>query len=593
VIVIELFFDAPKAGDEELAAAMRAAGNVLTPVEAQGPREFDPVPGVAQTFDAFVRPTAAIRAAAAGEGLVNLTTDRDTVVRGLPLLLRAGTEEIPALALAAVARFTRRPAVIDGPPRGGSVQAAGRAIPVGATDSMLINFLGPPLSADQTGSFPMIPLVDVLRGTFDRSLVKDKIVLLGFTIRGVDEHPTPTTVGTRMWGVEILANAVETILQQRFLVPLRPAVTLALVVALAVVATGLAAAWRPLPALVVVLALLGLYVVGTVVAFDGGIIVSLVYPPTALLAAFGLTLVYRAVFEQREQRMIRDAMARYLSPAVSRWVLEEPSRLNMSGETREMTVLFSDLRNFTTVTYELPPPTLVSLLNEYRTAMAELVFRHDGVLAQFVGDAIEAFWNAPMDQPDHARRACAAALDMVDVLLTLQPTFHRRGWINLEMGIGVNTGSMVVGNMGSRQRFDYTAVGDSVNVAARLEGLTKEYGVRAVIGEATRAAAGDEFEYRFLDVVAVKGRSEPLAIWELIGHAGRLHPALAAFLPVYQRGVDLYRARRWEAAAAVFDRLATLAPHDGPSALYRRRLGEFLRTPPPADWDGVYVAVTK
>jgi adenylate cyclase len=593
VIVLELFFDAPKPGDEELTAAMRAAGNVLTPVVAQGSRDFAPEPGVAQTFDIFVRPTAAIRDASAGEGVVNLTTDRDTVIRGLPLLLRAGTEELPALALAAVARFTRRPAVVDRPSTGGTVHAAGRAIPVGATDSMLINFLGSPVSAGQPGPFPIIPLVDVLHGTFDRQLVADKIVVVGFTIRGVDEHPTPTTAGTRMWGAEILANAVETILQQRFLVPLRPALTHALIVGLAMGAAGLAGVWRPLPALLVVVASLALYLVAAVVAFDSGVVVSLVYPPMALLGAFGLTLVYRAVFEQREQRMIQDAMARYLSPAVSRWVLEEPKRLNLSGETREMTVLFSDLRNFTTVTYQLPPAALVSLLNEYRTSMTEVVFKHDGVLAQYAGDAIEAFWNAPMDQVDHAQRACAAALDMVEMLIELQPAFHRRGWIDLEMGIAINTGAMIVGNMGSRQRVEYTAVGDSVNVAARLERLTKEYGVRVVVGAATRAAAGNQFEYRFLDLVAVKGRSEPLAVWELAGYTGRLHPALAEFLPIYQRGIDLYRTRRWHAAAEVFERLATLAPYDGPSALYRRRLHEFLRTPPPADWDGVYVAELK
>jgi adenylate cyclase len=593
VIAFAVFFDAPKPEDVDLATVMRRAGTVVVPVLAQGPRGFDPRPGVAQEFDAFIGAAPLIRVAAVAEGAANITTGRDSVVRGLPLLLQAGDESVPSLALTIVARHARRPAVLDAPAAPGVVFGAGRAIPLAERDTMLINFLGPPSGPRGRDPFRIISFVDVLEGRFDPALVRDRIVLIGPTIRGVDEHATPTTRDTRMWGVEILANAVETILHQRYLVPVPRGVAVALIVLLALVGTALAAAWRPLLAGAGVLVVLALYVMLAAALFEAGHLLDLVFPPAALLVAFGVALGYRVVFDEAEQRVLQDAMARYLSPTVSRWVLEDFDRLRLSGELREMTVLFSDLRRFTTLAHELPPEVVVSLLNVYRTEMTERVFAEDGVLAQYAGDAIEAFWNAPMDQPDHAARACAAALGMSAALERLQPEFARRGWRDLDMAVGINTGPMVVGNMGSRARLAYTAVGDAVNVAARLEGLSKEYGARVVVGEATRAAAERAFEYRFLDVVAVVGRDTPLTVYELLGRAGSLTPPATHRLARYHEGITWYRGRRWREAAALFDELAASAPGDGPVEVYRRRSHELLAHPPPPDWDGVYVARTK
>ena len=530
VAVFDLFFDAIRPEDAQVAAAMRRAGNVIMPVEAQSPKSLDPRPGLAQEFEDFVRPPAVISAAAAAEGFVNVTTDRDTVVRSLPLLLRAGDEELPALALTAVARHVRWTTVIDAPPVPGSVYGAGRTIPVGASDTMLINYLGPPTSPARGGVFTFISFVDVATGTFDRSLVKDKIVLIGLTIRGQDEFATPTTSETRMWGVEVLGNAIETILSQRFLVPVSPAATVGAIFVMALLAALLVAGARPVVAAVSMLGVLGLYLVTAGVLFESGVVLNLVYPPAALLLGFMVTLVYRVIFEQAKQREILGVMARYLSPAVSRWLLDDPERLNLVGESREMTVLFCDLRGFTTLSQTFPPKELVALLNEFMTAMTDVVFSHYGVLDKYIGDGIMAFWGAPMDQPDHAHRACATALDMIETLRGLQADWERRGVPQLEVGVGINTGPMVVGNMGSRKRLAYTVLGDAVNVASRLEGLSKEYGVRVVIGEATRAAAGDAFEYRFLDVVTVAGRSEPLAVYELVSRAGQRAPVNASLL---------------------------------------------------------------
>ncbi|MGH7368414.1 MAG: CHASE2 domain-containing protein [Candidatus Rokuibacteriota bacterium] len=593
VIALAIFFDAPRPEDAALAEAMRRAGNVVVPVVAQGPKAFDPRPGVAQEFETFVRPAATVRSGAVDEGLANVTTSRDSVVRSLPLLLRAGGEELPSLALTIVARFTRRPVVLDAPAEAGLVHAAGRSVPVGEHDTMLIDFLGPPSEPGGRGPFRIISFVDVLEGRFDPALIRDRIVLLGPTIRGVDEHATPTTGDTRMWGVEILGNAVETVLYQRYLLPASPPVTVLLIGLMSLLAALVVAAWRPLPAGLAVAGGLALYGTAAALLFERGVVLDLIYPPAALLIGFAVALSSRLVLEQAEQRMVREAMGRYLSPVVSQWVLADPDRLRLSGETREMTVLFSDLRQFTTLAHALPPETLVGLLNTYRAEMADVVFRHDGVLAQYAGDAIEAFWNAPMDQADHARRACETALDMVAALERLRPRFEAGGWTQLDLGVGINTGQMVVGNMGSKDRLIYTAVGDPVNVAARLEGLSKEYGVRVVVGEATVAAAPETFAYRLLDLVAVKGRAEPLRCYEVLARAGTLAPAAQERLERYHQAIDLYRSRRWAEALRLLDAIGRETPTDGPVALYRRRARALLTNPPSEDWDGVFVAETK
>ena len=592
VVVFDIIFEAPRPDDPELAAAMQRSGNVILAVEAQDPRELGPVR--VQRFAAFGSSTPMLRAAAAAEGAVNVSTDRDAVVRRLPLLLQAGDWELPVLSLAAVARYIRRPSVIDAPPTSSQVYAASRTIPV--TDGrLLINFLGPPSNDDRAGPYSIISFVDVLNGNFDRVLVNDRIVLIGQTIRGrsTDELATPSTSEARMWGVEVQANAVETILGQHYLLNAPTWPTILCMFGLALVAAQLAALRRPLYAAAGTLGLFGCYLLTAFVAVDNGLLLNLIYPLAALLLGFAIALTYRVVSEQGEQELLRTLMSRYLSPTVGRWVLHDPDRSGLGGQTREMTVLFSDLRGFTTISDQLDPRALVGLLNEYMTAMTEVVFRHDGVLDKYIGDAIMVFWNAPMNQADHAARACATALDMVERLAELQADWRRRGVPPLELGIGVNTGPMVVGNMGSRQRLAYTVLGDTVNVASRLEGLSKEYSTRSVIGTATREAAGPGFVFRFLDLVVVVGQDEPLAVYEVVGRADAVDPERLAFLADFQRGIELYRSAPGPRCTIIFADLLARAPDDGPSALYLRRAIELAANPPPADWNGVFVATTK
>jgi len=593
VVMLDIFFDAPKPDDPDLIAAMQQMGSVIAPLEAQGPKALHPRPGVAQEFEIVVSPASAIRSAAAAEGTVNVTTDRDTVVRSLPLLLEAKGHVHPALALATVARYIRRPAVLDADATDEAVYGAGRAIPLIDNGRMLINFLGPPSSPERGGAFAILPFVDLLNGSFSPDIVRDKIVLLGLTILGVDEFATPTTAETRMWGVEVQANIVDTILGQRFLAPNSASVTNLLVCAAALIGTWLAALLRPIRAAMGLLGLLLLYLLVGGILFDRGTLLNLVYPPAALALGFAVSQVYRLLIEQAQQRTMRDIMARYLSPSVSQWVLNQPERLTLGGETRTMTAFFCDLRGFTTLSQAMEPQALVTLLNDYMSAMTEIVFRHDGVLDKYIGDEIMAFWNAPMDQSDHAARACAAALDMIQRLHELRAQWKERGSPELDLGIGINTGPMVVGNMGSRNRLAYTVLGDAVNIASRLQGATKDYGTRVLVGETTMKAAGESFMYRYLDRVQVKGRTEALTVYEVVSYRHQVDPEMEAMLKEYAKGIELYRAGQWTDAAALFDKILASHPGDGPSALYLRRSREFAATPPPSDWNGVTILKTK
>jgi adenylate cyclase len=256
-------------------------------------------------------------------------------------------------------------------------------------------------------------------------------------------------------------------------------------------------------------------------------------------------------------------------------------------------VMFADLRGFTSFSESLDPETLVHLLNEYLNIMSDIVFKYDGTIDKYMGDAIMAFWGAPQHQPDHAALACRTALEMVAALEELNARWMALGRPQLAMGIGINTGVMKVGNMGSSSRFDYTVLGDAVNLASRLEGLNKEYGTTLIVSKATLDRTGGAFHDRFLDLVAVKGKREPVEVYEILETERLPGTPVGPAVRAYVEGIELYRARDWLGAAAKFQEALRLNPDDGPSTVYLQRCEELLRDPPPVDWDGVYVMTRK
>jgi adenylate cyclase len=268
-------------------------------------------------------------------------------------------------------------------------------------------------------------------------------------------------------------------------------------------------------------------------------------------------------------------------------VSENPALLRLGGEKKELTVIFTDIRGFTSISEMLDPEALVEFLNEYLGAMTDIVFAHGGLLDKYIGDAIMALWGTPLPAPDHAASACRAALDMTARLQDLRQEWKTRGLPPLEIGVGINTGPMVVGNMGSSRRFNYTVMGDQVNLGSRLEGLNKFYGTRILLSESTRAQLGEEFLMREVDAVRVKGKRQPVVVFELLARAGD-SAELRSFVAEFEEALRAYKERRWEEAYLLFLQFAHAHPDDQPTQIYLERCRQLMASPAPADWDGVF-----
>jgi adenylate cyclase len=301
---------------------------------------------------------------------------------------------------------------------------------------------------------------------------------------------------------------------------------------------------------------------------------------------------YRNLVIEKRSRFVQRAFSTYVAPSLVQVIMKDPKRLELGGEKRTITVLFSDIRGFTTLSEKLNPEQLVTLLNRYLGPMSDIVLEEQGTLDKYIGDAIMAEYNAPVDVPDHAARACRTALRMLDTLAKLNEGFERDFGMRLDIGIGLNTGEAVVGNMGTTLRFDYTAIGDTVNLSSRLEGQNKTYGTHIIVTEDTRHAAGGEFLFRPLDSIRVKGKHQPVQIFELMNFTERASAGEQERARQFAQALELYRVGRFNEAAASFESLSQANQQDAPAALYLRRCREYVAAPP-EQWDGVYVAVSK
>lgn len=323
-----------------------------------------------------------------------------------------------------------------------------------------------------------------------------------------------------------------------------------------------------------------------------GIWLNAVYPLLTMVIVYTAVTLYRYIVEEREKRKIRGAFSFYVTPSVVNEMLKNPDKLKLGGDKKELTVLFSDIRGFTTLAEEMEPEALVNLLNEYLTEMTDIVFEFDGLLDKYIGDAVMAVWGAPLEQNDHPARACRTALKMLDRLTKMQQKWEAEGTPRLDIGIGINAGPMVVGNMGSERRFDYTVMGDSVNLASRLEGINKEYGTQVVISEFTYERVKDDFFCRELDAVRVKGRAKPAKIYELVALRSEEDPRVAIIEP-FAQGLHHYRSQEWEIAEDKFHEVLNRIPDDFAARLYLQRIAELREKPPQPGWDGVFTMTRK
>jgi adenylate cyclase len=334
--------------------------------------------------------------------------------------------------------------------------------------------------------------------------------------------------------------------------------------------------------------LLALNVEVSLLAFRASWWTDPVAPGVALGLAFVLAAAYSYATEGRQKLAIRRMFSHYMSDKVIAHLLEHPELLNLGGERRHMTLFFSDLAGFTSISERLSAEEVVGLLNDYLSRMTGIILEEEGLVDKFEGDAIMAFWGDPLPQADQALRACRAALRQQAALAELNQRFRDLGLPPLAMRIGLHTGEAVVGNLGSEKRFDYTAIGDTVNLASRLESLNKFYGTSIMASETTVAECGDAVVFRELDRVAVKGKEKPVAVYQALALKEDLGPELARLHEEFARALELYREEKFAEAALRFQEILTKYPGDAPSKVFLERCQNFQVNPPPPGWDGVF-----
>jgi adenylate cyclase len=532
--------------DGQLADAIRESGRVVLPIvfevgpDRSGPPlepSGTPFKSALQSFRHYderaqyppppakeaTPPLPALVEAAQALGHVTMLADQDGTTRWEAVVFEDRGRYYPSLAVQAVrvaSGLEPKALTLD---FGRTMNVGPMSAPLDPRDRLLINYAGP------GGTFRHLSAVDLLSGKLGPDAVRDRIVFIGATAAGTyDLRVTPTS--PIMPGVEKHANVAANILSGRFL---RRPDWVELVEVAGILCFPLLLAWllprlRPVVSLGGVLVVWGVMFAAVHLAFRGGLWLPVVYPTLALGLTFVGITVYRLLTEERQRLWTKRAFQRFVSPEVVEQIMDNPAALQFGGEVRSLTVLFTDIRDFTGYTERHQPQEVVQILGEYLTRMVDQVLKQQGTLDKFIGDAVMAIFGAPLPQPDHAERACRAALGMIRELDTLQARWAAEGREPFRMGVGINTGEMVVGNLGSEQLFDYTVVGDGVNLAARLESLNKEYKTTnpIIISESTYLAAKDVLDVRRLGEVTVKGKSRPVVIYELLGLRDAEAPAV-------------------------------------------------------------------
>ncbi|SDC05689.1 adenylate cyclase [Massilia sp. PDC64] len=559
---------------------------------------------VAYAAEGYEANLARLQAAARGAGSFTVISDDDGMVRSSSLLQRIGDGYYPSLALATAAVYLDAgaiaPVFTTADADSGAadfIRVAGtrgvRRIPVGLGLLTNVQFRGP--GGPQGGAFRYLSAADVLAGRVKREVLEGAIVLVGTTAPGLqDLRATP--VNKEYPGVEVHANVIKSILDQHYKThpDYASGIEFTQVIVVGLVLSLLLPALAPLAAVLAsasaFAAVVGLNLYAyRVLDWTTDMFICLLM----IAALFVLNLAWGWFFEHRKGRALVSRFGEYVAPELVAQMAENPEAYTMEGESRELSVMFVDVRGFTTISEGLSPKALREYINLYLTAMSEDIRgSHQGTLDKYIGDAVMAFWGAPVAFADHASRAVATSLLMQASAARLNEDFKRRGWPPLAIGIGINSGLMHVGDMGSAIRRAYTVMGDAVNLGSRLEGITKVYGVGIAVGEATRLAA-PEFVYRELDLVRVKGKNEPVAIFEPLGKPADLDPVVLDELAAWDAALARVRAQDWDGAQDAIAALHAAHPQRALYALYLERIAHWRVDPPGADWDGVTTFETK
>ena len=524
--------------------------------------------------------------------------DVDGVTRSVPMLVRLDGNYYEAMSLALARTYLGNVpigVVPETDTRGGEtygwitrIRAGNVDIPLDDSMRALVPYRG------GTRTFRYIPATDVIRGTLPTDQLTDKIVIVGTSAQGLlDIRLTP--VAEDYPGVEVHANMVSGILdggikhRPMYATALSTFIVLVLGLSLALILPRLGVLASTATAGCVLAAI----VAGNLLLWHAeGYVFNLAAPVVLVLLLYFFNIVYGFFLEARSKRLITGLFGTYVPKELVAEMSKNPGEYSMQGESRIMTVLFSDVRDFTSISEGLSADQLKDLMNTYLTAMTEVIQEKRGTIDKYIGDAIMAFWGAPLADAKHAEHGIEAALDMQRRIRELDPEFARRAWPPLHVGVGLNCGDMNVGDMGSRFRRAYTVMGDAVNLASRLEGLTKEYGVGILVSESMVAAASG-FVYREIDTVVVKGRTEGVKIYEPAGRHGEVGDSVLSDIERFHKALDLYRRQRWEEAEAILKALAYAAPDSKLYKLYLKRLSHFRENTPGPAWNGQWVFTTK
>ena len=528
----------------------------------------------------------------------NPYVDADGVFRRVPLLQSYGGRLYSSLALATVQTYLEAPRVeliveTEGKKNGEDyfaledVKIGNYLIPVDANAAVYVPFRG------LKGSFPYVSAHKVLNREVDPELLKDKIILVGTSAPGLlDLRSTP--VQNIYPGVEVHANIISGILNET--INHRPAWTIGyefvLLIFIAIIMALLLPVVSPLMAAIGTISMALIVTVGTMIAWQNQLILPLASPLLLILLIFVWHMTYGFFIESRGKRQLANLFGHYIPPELVDEMSDSPADFSLDGESRDMTVLFSDVRGFTTISEGMDPKQLTQLMNALLTPMTRVIHKNRGTIDKYMGDAIMSFWGAPMKDPEHARHALYAAMDMMEELKIMQADFKKRGWPEVNIGIGLNTGNMNVGNMGSEFRMAYTVLGDAVNLGSRLEGLTKNYGVNIIVSESTKSCI-PEFVFRELDLVIVKGKSEPVAIFEPIGHKNDLDKAVISELSSYKKALKYFHSQNWDKAEVDFFNLNRSYPDRYLYQVYLDRIAFYRKEPPGENWDLVFTHTSK
>jgi adenylate cyclase len=561
----------------------------------------DPTPFLFK-FPGLLRNIPVLEKAAAGRGLFTIRTERDGIVRRVPMVLQAQGNIMPSLTFEMLRVATGTSTVLIRSDTAGikSVAIPGFEMPTDRNGQLWIQF-----AAHDPARY--VSAADVIEGRVTQDRISRRLVLIGTSAAGLLDLKT-TPVDPTMPGVEVHAQVLENILSKAMLSAPSYAVAVELLVAFVM---GAAIIWL---APILNPALLLLFGAGFVTLLVGGswymftehkLLIDFTFPLLSSLVIY-LTLVFtNFVKEQAQRRQIRSAFSQYLSPDLVEQLAQSPEKLVLGGEQRDMTIMFSDVRGFTTISeiYKDDPQGLTALMNSFLTPLTNAIIDRKGTIDKYMGDAIMAFWNAPLYDPTHELNACEAALDMLDRVEALNRAREQAAqengtqFIPINIGVGINTGTCVVGNMGSDLRFDYSVLGDSVNLASRLEGQCKSYGLPIIIGSKTANAAKQHFAILELDFIAVKGKKEPEVVYAIVGReelakSGRFQ----GWRELNMKMLSRYRSRDWEAALAVIEEGRAADEEHRFKTLYEvyaERIRKFQIAPPPEDWDGAYALETK